>query len=270
MLVGAAGAAGAAVSTVSASAGLTGLTLPAASVALVVIECAPSASAVVGVTLHEPSAATTAVPRTVAPSITVMVEPASAEPAAPAKVGLLSLLAPLAAIAPVTGATSSVTVTPVGAAGAAVSTVSGRAALWGLSLPAASVALVVIECAPSASAVVGVTLHEPSAATTAVPRTVAPSITVMVEPASAEPAAPAKVGLLSLLAPLAAIAPVTGATSSVTVTPVGAAGAAVSTVSGRAALWGLSLPAASVSVVVIECAPSASGVVGVSMPVTGS
>ena len=30
----------------------------------------------------------------------------------------------------------------------------------------------------------------------------------------------------------------------------GAAGAAVSTVSGRAALWGLSLPAASVSVVV--------------------
>ena len=50
----------------------------------------------------------------------------------------------------------------------------------------------------------------------------------------------------------------------------GAAGAAVSTVSGRAALWGLSLPAASVSVVVIECAPSASGVVGVSVPVTGS
>ena len=151
-----------------------------------------------------------------------------------------------------------------------MSTVSASAGLTGLTLPAASVALVVIECAPSASAVVGVTLHEPSAATTAVPRTVAPSITVMVEPASAEPAAPAKVGLLSLLAPLAAIAPVTGATSSVTVTPVGAAGAAVSTVSGRAALWGLSLPAASVSVVVIECAPSASGVVGVSMPVTGS
>ena len=157
-----------------------------------------------------------------------------------------------------------------GAAGAAVSTVSASAGLTGLTLPAASVALVVIECAPSASAVVGVTLHEPSAATTAVPRTVAPSITVMVEPASAEPAAPAKVGLLSLLAPLAAIAPVTGQRRPLPSRQwVQLARRCLPSVAG-AALWGLSLPAASVSVVVIECAPSASGVVGVSMPVTGS
>ena len=65
-------------------------------VALVVIECAPSAEcrrrrdAPRAVGRHHCRA------QDGAPSITVMVEPASTEPAAPAKVGLLSLLAPLA------------------------------------------------------------------------------------------------------------------------------------------------------------------------------
>ncbi|MNY32470.1 hypothetical protein D3C86_1666890 [compost metagenome] len=93
-----------------------------------------------------------------------------------------SVVAPWAS-APCTAPTSSVTAPMLGAVGATVSTVKLNAAVGSLTLPALSVAVTVMLCAPWPSSAAGVNVHEPSALTTVSPSRVAPSYTLMVLPA---------------------------------------------------------------------------------------
>ena len=155
------GALGAAVSTVMLTALEAPEVLLAASVAVVVIECLPSLRALLGVKLQLPELLAVVVPNELAPSKTVTVLLASA---VPLMVGLLLLV-----LLPLVG------LLMLGALGAAVSTVM-LTALEALEvLPAASLALAVIECVPSLKAALGVKLQLPELSALAVPSLLEPS-----------------------------------------------------------------------------------------------
>ena len=134
---------------------------------------------------------------------------------------------------------------------------------------------------PAASVAVAETLMEPSPK---VAKSAEVSCTACAEPV------PVTV-LVTVLAPLVKVTVVVTPDSALTVTTpeawvasvavaplatpvpcakVGAAGAVVSTVTFKAGLAALSLPAASVKVYVSACAPSANAVVGVKVPVVAS
>ncbi|ARF89233.1 uncharacterized protein BCN122_II2490 [Burkholderia cenocepacia] len=234
------GNAGAVVSIVSSKAVLGTLTLPAVSVAVTVIECAPSPKPVVGVNVQFPDGSAVVVPNNVVPSYTLTVLPASA---VPLNVGVASSVLPPEMIAPTTEPTSSVTVPMTGAPGAVVSPVTVTEA-DGPVLPAASVAVTPITV-PAGSGVEGVYVHAPlGSAVTVASGVPSPFVSMLtVAPTSAVPDSDVP---------------------SVAFT-VGSAGAVVSIVSSKAALGVLTLPAASVAVTVIECAPSPKPVVGVNV-----
>ena len=240
------GAAGAVASTVMASAADAAPTLPAASVALAVIERAPAAS--VTSRLNAPEAFAVVVPSEVVPSNNSTRASASACPVIVKPelwlVTLSALSVPLSSAA----ARSR----PVGAAGAVASTVMASAADAAPTLPAASVALAVIERAPAAS--VTSRLNAPEAFAVVVPSEVVPSNNSTRASASACPVIVKPelwlVTLSALSVPLSSAA----ARSR----PVGAAGAVASTVMASAADAAPTLPAASVALAVIERAPAAS------------
>jgi hypothetical protein len=229
-----AGADGAVVSTVNVTGADAGDVLPAGSVCVAVIVCEPSLNGADGTQLQPPPAATTAVHRVAAPSVTVTVSPTTPVPVI---VGVLSLV-----LEPATGAVMT------GAPGIAVITVNVTGADTGDVLPAGSVCVAVIVCAPSLNGADGVQDHEPSAATVAVHSVVPPSTTVTVAPGSP---VPLMVGVLSFVAEPPAGPVITGA-----------AGADVSTVNVTGAEAGDGLPAGSTCVAVIVCEPSANGVDG--------
>ena len=166
----------------------------------------------------------TVVPTTTPSTITVTVLPASA---VPLYVGVLSLV-----VEPLAG------VSTTGAAGGVVSTVNVLVFDCALVLPAASVAVALTVCDPSASAVGGVKLQVPEALATVVPTTTPSTITVTVLPASA---VPVYVGVLSLV-----VEPLAG------VSTTGAAGGVVSTVKVLVFDCALVLPTASVAVAFTE------------------
>ena len=111
-----------------------------------------------------------AVPSVVAPSLTVIVALGAA---VPTSVGVVSsVLAPFARSPCLLPALS--VALPTDTLTLLVSTVKFSGSLNTLVLPAASVAVVVMACAPLASGVVGVKLQLPLAWTWAVPSRVAP------------------------------------------------------------------------------------------------
>ena len=172
-----------------------------------------------------PPAAVTAVHTCVPSTKSFTVLPASA---VPEKVGV-AVVNPLCAGTEITGT-----------AGAIESTLKARAVDAADTLPAASVAVAVAECAPWPIAE-DTQLHEPSPAAVAV-HTCAPSTeTFTVLPASA---VPESVGVVVVSAAFCA-----GATIA------GAAGAIESMLKALAAVATEALPAASVAVAVAECAP---------------
>ena len=136
-----AGTPGAVVSMVNASALEAALTLPAASVALTVMLWVPFPS--VGVRDQVPSAVAAVVPSTVVPSYTVTVLSASA---VPARLGVVILVmlsvleTPVSEVAKRSGS--------AGRAGAVASMVIDNAADAAVTLPATSVALVVMTWTP--------------------------------------------------------------------------------------------------------------------------
>ena len=160
-------AAGGVASTVTASAVDAAPTSPDASVALAVIERAPAAS--VTSRLNAPVAFAVVVPSEVAPSNNSTRALASAWPVmVSAEVWLVTLSAlsvPLSSIAAKSRS--------VGAAGGVTSTVTANTDDAAPTLPAASVALAVIERAPAAS--VTSRLNAPVAFAVVVPSEVAPS-----------------------------------------------------------------------------------------------
>ena len=171
------GVAGAEVSTVTPSAPLSTPLLPAASVACAVKLCAPSPNAAV-VKLHVPAPVAVTVPSDTPPSKTSIAAPASA---VPLRVSVLPAVMP-SPPTPVSEAKPVMT----GAAGAAVSTVTTRAGEAALTLPAASVAVALKLCAPSARAAVA-KLQAPAPFAVTVPSDVAPSKISICAPASAVP-----------------------------------------------------------------------------------
>ena len=148
-----------------------------------------------------------------------------------------------------------------GTTGAAVSMTALKVVAV-LTLPAASVVIMVRLWLPSVSAGFGVKFQLPVPSTGAVPITLPFSLMVIVEFASA---VPVKVGVLSLVG-----APeMTGAgvpTLSVTLLITGAV-VSVSTFTEKPAEGALTLPAASVEVTVIGCKPWPKSVVGVKVHV---
>ena len=230
--------------------GVAVLTLPAASVAVTLRLCVPSASVEL-VMLHAPVLLAVVEPSTVAPSRTMTTLPASA---VPLSAGVLSLVLPPLAMAigvePLLLLAATVT-----APGAVVSMMT-LADVVPLTLPAASVTVTLNGCVPTLSAVV-VKLHVPSDWTMAVPSTVVPSEMVTRPPASAVLTVPLSVGVVSLVEP--PFGTVTLVTSLV-ITKVEATGATVSTVIGKLVAV-LVLPAASVTVTLSGCAPLESAAV---------
>jgi hypothetical protein len=220
------GAAGGTVSTTNVTPVAAGETLPAGSCCVATIVWIPSTN-VDGTQFHVPPA-TTAVHRTVGPSVTVTVAPFSP---VPVTAGVAS-----ATVDPLSGAVMT------GAGGAAVSTVKLTGVLSAETLPAASRCVAVIVYGPSAR-VTEVHDQEPPT-TVAVHSVVGPSATVTVAPVSPVPATP---GVASLV-----WSPSTGAVMT------GAPGTVASTVKVTAALAGDMFPLASCCVAVIVCDPSAS------------
>jgi len=224
------GAAGAEVSTVTLIVVEIDEMLPAASVALAVIECVPSLKALLGVKLQSPEPSAAIVPSELPPSKTSTVLSASA---VPLKVGVASLVIALSAGLVISGAL-----------GAVVSIVTLIAAEAVEVLLAASVALAVIECVPSLKALLGMKLQSPEPSAAVVPSEVLPSKTSTVLLASA---VPLKVGVASLV-----VAPSAGVVIS------GALGVTVSTLILTAVEAVEVLLAESVAVALIECVPSLS------------
>lgn len=204
--------------------------LPAASVAVTESVWLPFERVVLS-QLQLPVALTVAVQRVVAPSLTVIVLPGSAVPAI---VGVLSLVVLLAG-----------GVVTIGDAGAVVSTTNESGKLAGPLLPAASVAMAVILCAPGVKALLGEQLQLPLASAVAVQSVVAPSLTVTVPFGSAVPLMSGVVSLVLL--------PDNGALMT------GALGAVLSMAKVRV-LGVLVLPAGSVAVALRVCDPSLNGV----------
>ena len=120
----------------------------------------------------------------------------------------------------------------VGTAGAVVSTVSEKDADDGEMLPAVSDCVALSECSPSLRALAGMNAHAPEPLTVVEPRSVAPSYSASVEPATPVPAID---GVVEFVAAGELI--------------TGAAGAVVSTVTVMVVL--VAFPAASVTVTVI-------------------
>ncbi|MNV37483.1 hypothetical protein D3C71_1290050 [compost metagenome] len=110
----------------------------------------------------------------------VTVLPASA---LPESVGDGSSVTPPLTNAPCLAPTSSAAASMLGAVGGTVSTVKPKTEVGVPVLPARSVAVAVMACAPWPRSAVGVKVHEPSALTTVSPSSVAPSYTLMVLPA---------------------------------------------------------------------------------------
>ena len=131
------GANGTPVSTVRLNGAVVAPVLPAASVALKVMACGPSARSLPGVKLQLPWALTTAVPISLPSTSTCTVEPTSP---VPLKVGRASLVLLPDVSVPVTGPISSTTLVTTGTPGAAVSTVKAKTDEFAEALPAASVA----------------------------------------------------------------------------------------------------------------------------------
>ena len=214
------------------------------------IVLAPAASALAGVTLQMPPAATVVV-RTAPPgSVTRIVSPAAP---VPVKVGVVAFvtLSPTrpeseAAASPTVGVPAATAIVTVNAVGAE-------------TLPAGSVAVTETALAPAACTVVGVTLQVPPAATVVVSTGPAGSVTRIVSPAVPVPEI---VGVVSLVT-LSPTVPESEAGSSRATGAVGATESML-TVSEVA---GDTLPAGSVAVTVIVLAPSASGVSGVTLQV---
>ena len=125
----------------------------------------PLASGLVGVKLQLPSASTVVLPKTVLPSLMTTTVPGVP---VPPMVGVVSLVRPLSGTRPETGATLSLTVSSVTGV-LLLSILKGTASERGPVLPAASVNSVATAWVPSASGVVGLKLHLPSAPTVALP-----------------------------------------------------------------------------------------------------
>ena len=172
--------------------------LPALSVAVVLMLCAPFTSAA-EVQVHAPLALAVVTHNVVVPSFTVTVLFGSAVPAI---VGVA-----FDVVLPSAGAVTT------GAAGATVSTVKFLGADTGLVLPAGSVATAVTVCKPSLSGAAGEQLQLPNALAVVVQSGRPPSLTVTVLFGSAVPPI---IGVLSFVC-------VTG------VVTLGATGAVLST-----------------------------------------
>ena len=171
--------------------------------------------------------------------------------AVPPRVRSLSLVMPSLVLRPV----SRLKLVTGGALGAVVSITRFIGALGVLSLPAASVLVVVKLCGPSAMGVVGVMLQLPLASTTALPITLPfSSYSLMVLPGV--PPLPLKVGVLSLVRP-SPWAPESLAGSR---PKLGALGLVVSTVTVNGALSVPMLPAMSTTRAVMALEPSFSAV----------
>ena len=204
-------------------------TLPAESVAVVVSEYTPSSSAVVRVMEKLPLSSAVVVPKTTDPFLRVTIELASAVPDI---VGVESFV-------------SEILVKEVGTFGAVVSIVIERAEEVEDTLPAASVAVAVIEYVPSSSAEVRVMEKLPLLSAVPVPTEEELIKRVTVEPASAVPVI---VGVESLVV-VEEVAK-----------EVGASGTVVSIVIEIEEDFEEILPAASVTVTFIEYVPSGIGV----------
>ncbi len=143
--------------------------MPPAPIAVATAVCGPSASGVVGVTVHVPSAATVAVPTLVPSTVTVMVSPGVPCPV----IGTV----PLATVAPSAGASIVTNVPAI--------TVNVLVAI--AVLPAGSVAVATAVCGPFESAALVGTDQVPSAATVAEPTAVPSTVTWTVAPGSPVP-----------------------------------------------------------------------------------
>ncbi len=227
--------------------------MPAGSVAVTVKFCGPpSARAILGVTFQVPSAATVVVSVSPFGVTTVMVSPGLP---VPLMVGVTSEVV-LSPSLPVSEPGSN---TAPGAAGAEVSIVTGTV-VAGLVLPAGSVWVTEKFCGPPVgSAVVGVTLQLPSAATTVFMTSPPGLVTVIVLPGVAP--APLMVGVVSAVV-LSPLIPVSDAGAK---TAPGARGAVLSMVTGKVAV--AVFPAGSVSVIPKLAVPSGIGVAGVTLQV---
>lgn len=213
------------------------LTLPAASVALTSIVCAPAVSGVRAAQFQLPLASAVAVQIGCPCSLTVTLLPASA---VPANIGVVVLIAPALGGLLTTGA-----------AGACVSICNTTGAESAPILPAASVALAVIVYVPLLNGVLGVQIQSPFWSVVAVQSVLPPSFTLTWLPASA---VPVKAGVVSLVAlPLAGLL------------MLGAAGAAKSIVKLTGADTLPVLPAGSIAVAVSVWLPAFSGVEGVQL-----
>ncbi|ODU13217.1 MAG: hypothetical protein ABS94_27315 [Variovorax sp. SCN 67-85] len=199
--------------------------VPAAFTAVAVYLCAPSDCAG-SVRLQLPLASAVVEPRTVEFSVTVTMAPVVA---LPTRVGVVSSVTAPGARLPCLLPWSS-TAWPTLTTTPEVSTVNARGALAALVLPAASVSVCVMLCAPSPSGVLRARLHLPSLVTAALPTRVAPSYILTMSPASAP--LPLKVGEASSVEPPAGIVPVTAPWSSVATTVPGVAGGMVSSTIG--------------------------------------
>ena len=152
------------------------LTLPSASAWVALTVCGPRGSATVGEHDHVPFVATTAVQRTVEPSVTVTVAPASPVPLINGVVSWTD--------APSAGATIT------GAAGGTVSPLSGTIVTVVVAvsvLPAGSSAVTVSVCSPGSSGSAGSHDQVPSDCTVVVQTVSPPSVTVIDAPASPVP-----------------------------------------------------------------------------------
>ena len=244
------GAAGAVVSIVTVTDDEAD-TLPAGSVAVAEMRFAPAGSAVAGVTLQVPPAATVVVSTVPPGKVTRIVCPAVPVPEI---VGVVSLvmLSPLVPESDV----GSRRIT--GAEGPVVTMFSVRL-LAAEVLPAGSVAVAVIVFAPCGRAVVGVTVQVPPAATV-VASTVPPGrVTRIVSPAVPVPEI---VGVASLVMLSPSVPESDVGSRRVT----GAAGAVVSTVTVSDVAAEV-LPAGSVAVTEMAFAPCGNAVVGVTLHV---
>ncbi|MNL01306.1 hypothetical protein D3C87_1217710 [compost metagenome] len=122
--------------------------------------------------LQLPSGSATASPILVSPSYRFTVAPGSA---LPLNSGLLSSVVSPLLSGPCTAPTSSSASWPVARPGALVSTTKFQMPVASLVWPTVLVAVAVMLCVPSASAVSGVKLHLPEASATVRPSSVAPS-----------------------------------------------------------------------------------------------
>src|SRR6185295_14121160 len=238
------GADGSVVSIVTVSGPEAALELPAASVARAVIEWEPGERDDAEI-VHDPAAAVTALPATPSTN-SCTVAPASAVPENDSVVRLVTLsvlLVPLSLAASRSGTD--------GGAGDVRSTVTVNGAEATLALPAASVAVAVMECAPSDTPGAESVHEVPAivASATCVPSTSSRTV----DPASAVPENESVVSFVTLsllLAPESLAASRSGAG--------GVAGGVRSTVTGSAPEARLALPAASVETAVTEWTPSVS------------